>query len=474
MSYCFEKIYIDGQWINSESGKFIDIENPATLKHFAKVPDGNAADIDKAVRAAQKASAKWSTTPLSERTSIMRKMLAVLESYQDLIIDLEVKELGAPVEFTTKTHCLYQYTRIRSYIDCAEKLALEESLDLSHVYREPIGVVGCITPWNYPLGQVIQKVIPAILMGNTVVLKPSQHTPLTCYLLVDAFERAGLPAGVLNLVTGRGSQVGDAIAGHPLVDMVSFTGSTKVGIQLSQRALQSVKWISLELGGKSPFVWLPSKDYSPAVRQLFDSIFLNSGQTCTALSRLLVPEKNLKIVEKLLLDNVSAYTVGDPTNGANKLGPVSSKAQFEKIASYIRLGLEEGATLLTGEIPTDYSKGYYVKPAIFTNVKNTMRIAREEIFGPVLCVIPYKDVEEAISIANDTPYGLNAAVFGPKDEALAVAHRIRAGNVYVNDGPRDVTAPFGGYKQSGIGREGGYAGLLEFTQQKAIFDHSTF
>ena len=259
MSYCFEKIYIDGQWTDSANDKFIDIENPATLEHFARVPDGNFVDIDKAVRAAHRAYEKWSTTPLAQRTSIMKKMLSVLESYQDLIIDLEVKELGAPIEFTTKTHCLYQYTRIRSYIDCAEKLALQESLELSHVFREPIGVVGCITPWNYPLGQVIQKVIPAILMGNTVVLKPSQHTPLTCYLLVDAFERAGLPAGVLNLVTGRGAQVGDAIATHPLVDMVSFTGSTKVGIRLSQRALESVKRISLELGGKSPFIWLPSE-----------------------------------------------------------------------------------------------------------------------------------------------------------------------------------------------------------------------
>ncbi|HIU84746.1 MAG TPA: aldehyde dehydrogenase family protein [Candidatus Aphodousia gallistercoris] len=474
MSYDFEKIYINGQWVDSDSGEFIEVENPATLEHFARVPDGNANDIDRAAQAAHAALAAWSAVPLQERIVLMKKMLKLFESYQDQIVELEVKELGSPVEFATESHCLYQYTRTRSYIEAAESLVLEKSLPLSQVYREPIGVVGCITPWNYPLGQVVQKVIPAILMGNTVILKPSQHTPLTCYLLVDAFDKAGFPAGVINLVTGRGSKVGDAIASHPLVNMVSFTGSTRVGIQLSQRALESLKHISLELGGKSPFIWLPMKDYAPAVSKLFSSIFLNSGQTCTAFSRLLVPEQDLEKVKATLLAHVGEYTVGDPTDSRNKLGPLSSKAQFEKVASYIRLGLEEGATLLSGEIPTDCSKGYYVKPTIFTNVKNSMRIAREEIFGPVLCVITYKDVEEAIAIANDTPYGLNAAVYGPKDEAMAVARRIQAGNVYINDAPRDVLAPFGGYKQSGIGREGGVAGLLEFTQLKAIFNHSSY
>lgn len=474
MAYDFEKIYINGQWQSSCSGSFIEVENPATLEHFARVPDGNDRDIDDAVRAAHQAFESWSQTELSERIGLMKKMLAIFESHQDEIVDLEVKELGAPVSFSLQSHCLYQYTRTRSYIECAAQLVLEESLTLSTVYREPIGVVACITPWNYPLGQVVQKIIPAILMGNTVVLKPSQHTPLTAYLLIDSFDRAGFPAGVINMVTGRGSAVGDALASHPLVDMVSFTGSTKVGAKLSQRALESIKRISLELGGKSPFIWLPHANYDKAVGKLFDSIFLNSGQTCTAFSRLLIPEADKQVIEELLLKHLPDYPVGDPTDPQIKIGPLSSKAQFEKVTSYIKLGLQEGARMLAGEIPSDCSKGYYVKPVIFTDVKNSMRIARDEIFGPVLCVITYKDIEEAIRIANDTPYGLNAAVFGNKALAISVAKRIKAGNVYINDGPRDVTAPFGGYKQSGIGREGGYAGLLEFTQPKAIFDHSTF
>ena len=474
MAYNFDKIYINGHWCDSTSGRFIDVENPATLEHFAQVPEGNEKDIDAAVKAAHEAFKSWSNTELAVRVGLMKKMLTIFEGYQDKIIDLEVKELGAPVSFSVQSHCVYQYTRTQSYIDCAMQLPLEESLQASTVYREPIGVVACITPWNYPLGQVVQKVIPAILMGNTVVLKPSQHTPLTAYLLIDAFDQAGFPAGVINMVTGKGSAVGDALASHPLVDMVSFTGSTKVGSKLSQRALESIKRISLELGGKSPFIWLPGSDYEKAVGKLFDSIFLNSGQTCTAFSRLLVAEEDKKTVEALLLKHVPDYIVGDPSDPKTKIGPVSSKAQFEKITAYLKLGLEEGAKLLTGEIPTDFSHGYYIKPAIFTDVKNSMRIAREEIFGPVLCLITYKTIEEAIAIANDTPYGLNAAVFGNKQKAIEVAKQIKAGNVYINDAPRDVTAPFGGYKQSGIGREGGFAGLLEFTQPKAIFDRSSF
>ncbi len=413
MAYNFNKIYINGHWCDSTSGRFIEVENPATLEHFARVPEGNEKDIDAAVKAAHEAFKSWSNTELAVRVGLMKKMLTIFEGYQDKIIDLEVKELGAPVSFSVQSHCVYQYTRTQSYIDCAMQLPLEESLQASTVYREPIGVVACITPWNYPLGQVVQKVIPAILMGNTVVLKPSQHTPLTAYLLIDAFDQAGFPPGVINMVTGKGSAVGDALVSHPLVDMVSFTGSTKVGSKLSQRALESIKRISLELGGKSPFIWLPGSDYEKAVGKLFDSIFLNSGQTCTAFSRLLVAEEDKKTVEALLLKHVPDYIVGDPSDPKTKI-------------------------------------------------------------GPVLCLITYKTIEEAIDIANDTPYGLNAAVFGNKQKAIEVAKQIKAGNVYINDAPRDVTAPFGGYKQSGIGREGGFAGLLEFTQPKAIFDRSSF
>lgn len=474
MAYDFEKQYINGEWVSSDGGAFIDVENPATLDIFARVPDGTVGDADRAVAAARDAFEAWRDIPFADRIARMKVMLAHFESHRDEIIDTEVKELGAPVTFTTATHCDYQFVRVRSYIEAAEHLTLEEPYALSTVYREPVGVVACITPWNYPLGQVVQKVVPAILMGCTVVLKPSQHTPLTAYYLADAFDKAGFPPGVFNMVSGRGASLGDRLSTHPDVDMVSFTGSTGVGTAIAQKALASVKHISLELGGKSPCVWLKSDDYRPGVPKLVSSIFYNAGQTCTALSRLIVPREDLERIEALLVEAVAALKVGDPTDPASDVGPVSSKAQFEKIADYVRLGLEEGARMVTGEVPVDASCGYYVKPVVFSDVTNDMRIAREEIFGPVLCVIPYDDEAEALRIANDTPYGLSACVYGPKDKALAMARRIRAGNVYVNDAPRDVTAPFGGFKQSGIGREGGVAGLLEFTQQKAVFDHGTF
>lgn len=475
MSWDFEKHYINGEWTPSEDDAWIEVENPATLERFARIPDGTPADADRAVAAAKAALEGWRTTPLAERIRLMKAMLANFEALHDEIIPLEVAELGAPVGFTTRTHCEYQYVRVRSYIEAAERMVLEETLPNSTVYREPVGVVACVTPWNYPLGQVVQKVVPAILMGCTVVLKPSQHTPLTACLLADAFDRAGFPKGVFNMVSGRGSRLGDRLASHPDVDMVSFTGSTTVGIRIAQRALESVKHISLELGGKSPAVFLPSDDYSAAYPKILSSIFFNAGQTCTALSRLIVPRRDLARIESEFCELAAKLVVGDPTDLKTNIGPVSSKAQFEKIAEYVQAGIDEGARLVMGGVPTDMSRGYYVSPVVFSDVRNDMRIAREEIFGPVLCIIPYDTVEEAVAIANDTPYGLSGYVHAPtKAEAVAVAKRIHSGNVYINDAPRDVTAPFGGYKQSGIGREGGLAGLLEFTQQKAVFDRTTY
>lgn len=474
MAFDFSKHYINGEWTASEGDGWIDVENPATLEIFARVPDGTPADAEKAVRAAAAAQEAWAGVSLGRRVSLMKAFLKEFEAHRQDIIDFEVKELGAPVTFTTATHCDYQFTRVRSYIEIAEELPLKAEFKASTVYREPVGVVACITPWNYPLGQIVQKVVPAILMGCTVVLKPSQHTPLTAYFLADAFDKAGFPKGVFNMVSGRGAKLGGVLSTHPLVDMVSFTGSTKVGVQLAQAALQSVKRISLELGGKSPFIWLKSDDYSRAIPKLVSSIFYNAGQTCTALSRLLVPAEDLGKVEEMVREAALKLKVGDPTDPQTDVGPVSSAAQFKKVSGYIRLGIEEGAKLVCGGVPQEGGTGYFVQPTVFSNVSNAMRIAREEIFGPVLCIIPYRTVDEAVRIANDTPYGLNAAVFGPKAEAQAVAMRIKAGNVYVNDSARDVTAPFGGYRESGIGREGGSAGLLEFTQQKAVFNRSTF
>lgn len=466
----FEKLYIDGEWTPASSGEWIDVENPADMKIFARVPRGAAEDIDRAARAAKAAFPAWAAKPLSERIALMERFLAIFRSQEEEIIDLEIKELGAPWAFAKSSHCEYQYTRVRSYIDLAPEVPMVEKMPLSTVYREPVGVIGCITPWNYPLGQVVQKVIPALLMGNTVVLKPSQHTPLSCYLMADAFDRAGFPKGVFNMVTGRGAEVGDAMATHPMIDMISFTGSTSGGIQVARQALGTVKRITLELGGKSPDIFLPMDDYDTAIRCCFNSIFLNSGQTCTALSRLIIPKSEEAKIEARLAAIVKEYTVGDPADHSVKVGPLASLSQYRKVRSYIEKGLSEGARLFAGGVPGDPVRGYYVEPTIFTGCTMDMTIARDEIFGPVLCVFTYETEDEAVALANDTRYGLNAAVYGPKERAVAVAKKIRAGNVYINDSPRDTAAPFGGYKESGLGREGGVYGMLEFTQQKALFD----
>lgn len=466
----FEKIYINGQWVPGSTGQFIDVENPATREIFAKVPAGNAKDVDAAAKAAHRALPVWSATPLEERISLMKRFLEIFRSQEDELINITVKELGSPYTFTKTAQVEYQYTRTQSYIDLAPKVPLVEHMAASTVYREPVGVIGCITPWNYPLGQVIQKVIPALLMGNTVILKPSQHTPLSSYWLADAFEKANFPKGVFNLVTGRGGEVGDAMATHPLINMISFTGSTSGGINVGKNALTGLKHISLELGGKSPYIILKGSNYEEAIRLCFNSIFLNSGQTCTAFSRLLIPKSEQSVIEKKLIEIAKEYTPGNPEDSLTKLGPLASLRQYEKVKSYIESGIQEGARLLYGTVPENSNNGYYISPTIFTCVTSEMSIARDEIFGPVLCVFPYETEEEAIRIANDTRYGLNAGVYGEKEKAIAVAKKIEAGNIYINASPRDTSAPFGGYKQSGLGREGGIYGMIEFTQQKALFD----
>ena len=466
----FEKIYINGQWVPGSTGQFIDVENPATREIFAKVPAGNAKDVDAAAKAAHRALPVWSATPLEERISLMKRFLEIFSSQEDELIDITVKELGSPYTFTKTAQVEYQYTRTQSYIDLAPKVPLVEHMAASTVYREPVGVIGCITPWNYPLGQVIQKVIPALLMGNTVILKPSQHTPLSSYWLADAFEKANFPKGVFNLVTGRGGEVGDAMATHPLINMISFTGSTSGGINVGKNALTGLKHISLELGGKSPYIILKGSNHEEAIRLCFNSIFLNSGQTCTAFSRLLIPKSEQSVIEKKLIEIAKEYTPGNPEDPSTKLGPLASLRQYEKVKSYIESGIQEGAHLLYGTVPENSNKGYYISPAIFTCVTSEMSIARDEIFGPVLCVFPYETEEEAIRIANDTSYGLNAGVYGEKEKAIAIAKKIEAGNIYINASPRDTSAPFGGYKQSGLGREGGIYGMIEFTQQQALFD----
>ena len=465
----FNKLYINGKWVVSHSNDTIEVENPADMSIIAKVPRGNEKDVNEAVEAASQAFEGWRTTPSEKRMEYLQRALEDFSAKKDEILDLEVKELGAPPAFAMDSHVIGPIKRYENFMKIAKDFKYEEELNHAKVLKEPVGVVACLTPWNYPLGQVIQKVIPALLTGNTVVLKPSQNTPLTAYLLAQSFDSAGLPAGVFNLITGAGSEVGNIMASHPKVDMVSFTGSTSGGKEVAKLAIDSVKKISLELGGKSANVILEGADYKAAVERGLSSTFYNTGQTCAALTRMIVPKDDLKEIEQLIIEESKNFKVGSPDEQDTDIGPLSSKKQFDKVKKYLEVGLEEGAKLLIGEIPENHSEGYYVKPAVFTDVKNSMRIAQEEIFGPVMVIIPYDDVDEAVRIANDSIYGLSGAVFGPQEKAEEVAKKIRTGSVYVNSGRFDALAPFGGYKQSGIGREGGYYGIEEFLESKSYF-----
>lgn len=471
----FSQQYINGRWTPSGSDGRIPVINPADGSRVAEVPEGATEDADRAVDAACRALRAWRALGVSGRIPFIERLRNELHARRERIADLEVAELGSPADYALKKHCDYQLTRIDAYVELAASLdacGLRRRIAGAEIVYEPLGVVAAVTPWNYPLGQIIQKIIPALLMGNTVVLKPSTLAPLTAAVLLEAANAAALPAGVLNLVQGRGSILGAHLAAHPRVAMISFTGSTAVGREIAKLAADGPKRTALELGGKSAAIWLPNAPaFENAVMKLFDSVFLNAGQTCTALSRVLVPQSRLEEAQSAMLSALSAFPVGNPRTAGVRIGPVCGRRQYEKIAAYIRLGLEEGAELLAGRIPDpfDAEKGAYIAPCIFTNVRPNMRIAQEEIFGPVLSVIAYESVEEAVEIANGTPYGLSSAVFGPQEDALAVAERLEAGNVFVNNAPRDIRAPFGGYKASGIGRESGIEGLLEFAQTKSIF-----
>lgn len=466
----FEKLFINGCWQEAHSNEWIEVENPATLEIIAKVPSADAQDVDRAVEAAYQAFENWRMTPLAQRVEIVRKAKDFLNERFDEILYWEVRELGSPVSWTKNAHVKGPIKRIEHFLKVIDQFDFEQELSKSRILKEPVGVVAAITPWNYPLAQIVQKVIPALLTGNTVVLKPSQNTPLTAYILCEAFAQADLPAGVLNLVSGRGAEVGNALAIHPKVDMVSFTGSTSGGREVARLALGSIKKISLELGGKSPLLVLRGADYTKAVRTAMDSVFYNTGQTCAALTRMIVPREALKEIEELIQRDIANYPVGDPQEEQVVVGPLSSRKQFDKVKKYLQIGIEEGARLIAGAVPQQVEKGYFVKPAVFSDVDNAMTIAREEIFGPVLCLIPYEREEEGISIANDSVYGLSGAVFGPKEQAEKAAQAMRTGTVYINEGRWDADAPFGGYKQSGIGREGGLFGLEEFVEIKTIFD----
>lgn len=465
----YEKLYVDGQWTDSHSREFIDVENPATEEIFAQVPAGDEHDVNQAVAAAKKGFETWKKTTLQERLGYLSKSLEIFKSFQNELTEIEVSELGSPIARARRVHVESPMKGFEKFIKMAPDFSFEEELPRSRVIKEPVGVVGCLTPWNYPLDQVIKKVVPALICGNTVVLKPSQNTPLSVYWLAEAFHRAQLPKGVFNLVTGRGAEVGNVLASNPDVDMISFTGSTTGGKEVGKLAMETVKKTTLELGGKSANLVLSGADYEMAVTTSLNSTFYNTGQTCAALSRLVVPKENLAEIEALIVDKTQQYKVGDPRDEGTDMGPLSSKKQYDKVKHYVEKGVSEGAQLLVGNIP-EKDVGYFVNPVVFTKVTNDMTIAQDEIFGPVLCLISYDGIEEGIKIANDSIYGLSGAVFGPQAEAEETAGALRTGNVYINDGKGDPLAPFGGYKQSGIGREGGFYGFEEFVEIKAVFN----
>ena len=464
----YGKIYINGKWIDSLTSDFIDVENPANKEIIGRVPACNEDDVNAGVKAAKEAFKSWQITSLDERIHYLENILIGLDNAKDEMAKIISLELGSTEKFAKHAHVMPYLEEIRNTISLARNYKFETLHEDYIVRREAIGVIGALTPWNYPLGQILKKLAPALLAGNTIVLKPSQNTPLSAYKLAEIIDKSDLPKGVFNLIPGRGSEVGNVLASHKDIDMVSFTGSTEGGIEVSKLALESVKKIALELGGKSPSIILKGADYKLALNKTLNSIYRNTGQSCSALSRLLVPRDDKEEIEKMIVEMTRSFSFGNPKDSNVEIGPLASKKQFDKVKSYIEVGIKEGAKLLIGEVPIE-SEGYYVGPTVFTDVTNNMEIAQSEIFGPVLCVIAYDSVDEAIDIANDTEYGLSSAVFGEDLEAMEVAGKIKAGGVMVNSGSSLHKAPFGGYKQSGIGREGGTFGLEEFLEIKAIF-----
>ena len=462
------KLYIDGKWVDSESTAVIDVVDPETAKVIAQIPRSNEADVDKAVAAAKRAFQTWQFTPLKERLALMEKVVQGMRDNRRRFIETISAELGCPVKVAAEIHTDPFILEAENYVETAQNFKYEDRRETSVVRREPVGVVAGLTPWNFPLEQIEKKAVPALLAGCCVVLKPSQHTPLTAYLLTELIDKAGYPAGVFNLVPGSGKEVGNALALHPDVDMISFTGSTAAGREVGRLALSNIKRLALELGGKSPAILLKGGDWEFGIRSVLDTIVLNAGQTCNALTRLLYPRDEAGRVEELLLKQVAAYKCGSNNDPSVEQGPLNSQRQYDRVKNYIQIGIEEGARLLTGGMPKGGS--WYVSPTIFMDAKPDMRIAQEEIFGPVLVALPYDTVEEAIKIANDSEYGLAGAVYGTEEEANAVARKMRTGTVYVNHGQWDVHSPFGGYKQSGLGREGGVEGYEEFLEVKTIYD----
>jgi acyl-CoA reductase-like NAD-dependent aldehyde dehydrogenase len=470
-----DKIYIDGAWVPSQGSGTIDVFDSTNGEVFGRIPAGNAADVDAAAKAAKAAFPEWSAKSPEERAKFCTRIAEGLGGRMDEIATIVTREAGMPKWLSLMVQAGLPINSFNTAAALAESYEYEKPLGTSLVVKEPVGVVGCITPWNYPLHQIAAKVAYAMAAGCTVVLKPSEIAPLDAYVLAEVIHDTGLPAGVFNMVTGTGAEVGEAISKHPLIDMVSFTGSTRAGKQVAAAASEGLKRVALELGGKSANILLDDLDeagFEAAVRDGVGKAYLNSGQTCTALTRMLVPAGKLADAERIAADEVETkFQPKDPFADFAMLGPLSSQAQVDRVNGYIQKGIDEGAKLVVGGTgkPEGLEDGYFVKPTVFSEVRNDMTIAQEEIFGPVLSIIPYEDEAQAVEIANDSPYGLSGGVWSADGErAKGVARQIRTGQIEVNGGAFNPSAPFGGYKQSGYGREYGEHGFEEFLETKSM------
>ncbi len=469
------QFYIDGKWVNPTAARDWEIISPATEEPIATISLGSAGDVDKAVAAATRAFDSYSQTSVEEHVALLKRVIEVYTAKSEEMAQTISLEMGCPFSLSRAAQAAAGLGHLFEIVKVLERFKFEEFKGSTLMRKEPIGVCGLITPWNWPMNQVVAKVAPALAAGCTVVLKPSEMAPLSAYLFAQILEEASVPPGVFNLVNGDGPTVGAAIAAHPDVAMVSFTGSTRAGIAVALAAAPTVKRVTQELGGKSAHIILDDADLETAVKEGVQACFRNTGQSCNAPTRMLVPRSKMAEAIAAAKRTAEATKVGDPLAEGNHIGPLASKAQFDKVQRLIHVGIAEGAQLIVGgpDRPEGMSKGYFVKPTVFADVRNDMTIAREEIFGPVLCMIPYEDEEDAVRIANDTLYGLSGFVSaGDIERARRVAKRIRSGNVHINNARVDFGGCFGGYKQSGNGREWGETGLAEFLELKAIFGYT--
>ncbi len=472
MLYDNRKFYIDGQWVDPIEPREFQVVNPATEAVAGVISMGGPADVDRAVAAARRAFDDYSHTSPADRLALLERVLLAYQAHYDEIARAICVEMGAPISLAKGSQTRIGVGHISAMIDVLKTFQFEEVRGNTRLVQEPVGVCALITPWNWPMNQVAAKVVPALAAGCTMVLKPSEYSPFSAILWAQVMHEAGVPAGVFNLINGDGPRVGAPLSAHRDVDMVSFTGSTRAGTEVAKNAAATVKRVHQELGGKSPNILLEDADFERAVRHSLLHVMQNSGQSCNAPTRMLVPADKLAEVEAIAKRVAqTAVVVGDPASDKTTVGPVVSKLQFERVEGFIEKGIAEGARLVVGGLgrPEGLSKGYFVKPTIFSDVRNDMTVAREEIFGPVLCILPYRSEEEAIRIANDTPYGLAAYVWSKDNvHARRVGSRIRAGQVALNGASGDMKTPFGGFKMSGNGREYGEFGLRDFLEVKAV------